>query len=179
MATTLTVRTTNRADMGALDILFSLSYPALLKADYPPSALVMALPLIARVQPRLVNSGSYFCVVDGRGQIVGAGGWTWQGPQGGVSPRDMGHIRHVVTDRHLVRKGIGRALMTHIFRHAGASGVRRLDCMSTITAVPFYKAMGFSQIAEVEIQLRPGIGFPAVHMRRTLSEADLPPSNAG
>jgi hypothetical protein len=39
---------------------------------------------------------------------------------------------------------------------------------ATRTAVPFYRAMGFEERAEIEVLLRPGIGFPAVEMARGL-----------
>jgi hypothetical protein len=80
---TLTLRRTTPADLAALDLLFSRSYPALLKADYPPSTLMMALPLISRAQPRLVGSGSYWCA-QAEGTIVAADG---AGPARRAAPR--------------------------------------------------------------------------------------------
>jgi N-acetylglutamate synthase-like GNAT family acetyltransferase len=161
---TLTIRPATRADLAAVDALLAASYPALLKPDYPPSVLVTALPLIARANPRLLASGSYFVVCDA-GQVVGAGGWTWAAPHGGVCPRDMGHIRHVVTDQRQTRRGIASALMTQIISDARAGGVATLDCLSTLTAVAFYAACGFTSIGPIEVTLRPGISFPAVRMQ--------------
>ena len=163
MCPTLTIRATRAEDTAAVDGLLARSYPILLKPDYAPSVLVTALPIISRARPELVRCGTYFGVFED-GDLVGAGGWTWQGPQGGVGPRDMAHIRHVVTDHKRVRRGIGRVLMSHILDTAQIAGVRRLDCQSTLTAVPFYAALGFRPIGEIEIQLRPGIVFPAVRM---------------
>jgi hypothetical protein len=57
------------------------AYPRLLKADYPPSALVLALPLISRAQPQLVTCGTYYLVQDGD-DLLGAGGWTANPPGG-------------------------------------------------------------------------------------------------
>jgi len=169
-ATTLTIRPTRAADLTALDALFSRSYPALLKQDYPPSTLVTALPLIARAQPRLVTSGTYF-MAESDGDVLGAGGWTWGAPQGGgaLGPRDMAHVRHVVTDHRHTRKGIARRLFGTIFQTARQAGVGLLDCQSTLSAVPFYTAMAFHPIGPIEISLRPGISFSAVRMQRRLS----------
>lgn len=166
-APTLTLRRTTPADLAELDLLYARSYPALVKADYPPSTLVLALPLIARAQPRLLASGSFYLAEAG-GAAVGAGGWSWGGPQGGASPVHMAHVRHLVTDHRLVRKGIGRAILGHILAEARRAGARILDCQSTLTAVPFYAAMGFREIGPVLIALRPGITFPAVRMQRAL-----------
>ena len=99
----------------------------------------------------------------GAGAIVGAGGWTQRRRR-----RDVGDIRHVVTDDRHLRKGIGRALFARIFAEAGAAGVTRLDCQATRTAVPFYQAMGFVTLGPIEVGLGPGIVFPAIQMQRRL-----------
>ncbi len=99
------IRPTTAADLAAVDALLARSYPKLLKADYPASVLVTALPVIARAQPKLITCGTYY-VVQEDGQILGAGGWT---PDKDVT--DLGHIRHVVTDDRALRRGVGRRLM--------------------------------------------------------------------
>jgi GNAT superfamily N-acetyltransferase len=165
----LSIRTTSRADLAEVDALFQRSYPALLKHHYPPSILVTAIPLISHAQPRLLASGSYFAVTDQTGAIVGAGGWTPSAPPGQRSgAAATGHVRHVVTDHRRVRAGIGRALMAHVFDDARGAGMTRLDCLSTLMAVPFYAACGFEEVGPQVIPLAPGIEFPAVLMRRSL-----------
>ncbi len=169
MSDTLTIRATTRDDLTTLDALYARSYPSLLKADYPPSNLVTAIPIIAHVQPKLVASGTFFGVFDGEGAAIGAGGWTRGRPgEGGPSERGVGHIRHVVTDHRRTRQGIGRALMEHIFDTARAAGVRVLRCQSTLTAEPFYGSLGFKTHGDIVVPLRPGIDFPAKAMVRVL-----------
>ncbi|MEL6959509.1 MAG: GNAT family N-acetyltransferase, partial [Pseudomonadota bacterium] len=118
------------------------------------------------------TSGTYFLVedflVEEEGVLLGAGGWTRRAPgQGGVSPH-LGHIRHVVTDDRAVRRGVGRALMDHIFTNSRMAGMARLTCLSTLTAEPFYAAMGFHRVKPVTVPLGPGIDFPAVEMDLSL-----------
>lgn len=161
MGEAVLVRVAARGDMAALDALYARSYPKLLKADYPPSVLVTVLPLISKVQPGLVASGTYF-VAELAGAIVGAGGWT---PH---RRGDVGEVRHVVTDDRHVRRGVGRALMAHVFDTASAAGLRRLSCRATRTAVPFYQAMGFVTLGPIEVPMGPGISFPAIQMQRML-----------
>ena len=115
----------------------------------------------------LLSSGTYF-LAERDGAVLGAGGWSWMSPQGGVSPRDMGHIRHVVTDHRATRQGIGRALMAAICEDARTGGVGVLDCLSTLTAVPFYAAGEVQAIGPVDVTLRPGIDFPAIRMQLRL-----------
>ena len=174
MTDTLTVRPATPGDLAAVDALLGRSYPALLKGSYPPSLLVTAIPLISKAQPRLLASGTYFVVVDGE-EIVGAGGWTRAMPgTGGPGRSGVGNIRHVVTDHRKVRRGIGRKLMSRVLSSAREAGIQRMDCLSTLMAEPFYAACGFETIGPVTLNLRAGIDFPAIHMRRMLqSDAHL------
>lgn len=162
-----TVRTATRADITEIDTLLARSYPRLLKPDYPPSVLVTAIPRISRAQPSLVVSGTYFVVLGGD-RVVGAGGWTAARPAGGGAEPGRANVRHVVTDDRLVRRGIGRVLMAHVFETARSAGMTWMHCLSTRTAVPFYAALGFAVIGETTISLGPGVDFPAVEMRRDL-----------
>lgn len=161
------IRTAKKNDLAAIDALLSRSYPALLKADYLPSMLVTAIPLISRANPSLVSSGTYF-VAEVDGQILGAGGWTPGAPLGGSRQKRVGHIRHFATDHTRVRQGIGRNLMAHIVSDAASAGIVQLECFSTLTAEPFYVACGFRTLGPMSVTLREGIDFPAVHMRRFL-----------
>ena len=160
-------------DLSALDLLLSRSYPRLLRADYPPSVLVTALPIIVRARPDLLRSGRYFVAVDRQdGHLLGAGGYSLAppAPQGvahGRRDEHLGHVRHVVTDPDRVRQGIGRAVMTCALTAAQAEGVTEFDCLSTRTAVPFYASLGFGVVGPVNVPLAPGIDFPAIRMRRT------------
>jgi GNAT superfamily N-acetyltransferase len=164
----LTVRPAMHADIAAVDALLARSYPALLKADYPPSVLVTVIPRLARAQPALVTCGTYYVVEDLGGRVVGAGGWTQAGPPGSRAAAGLGHVRHVVTDHRQTRRGIGRAMMEHVLATSRAAGLLRLECLSTLTAVPFYAALGFAPLGAVEVSLAPGIGFRAVRMERGL-----------
>ena len=126
-------------------------------------------PILTQAQPRLLASGTSFVVLDENRLVVGAGGWTAVEPgTGRKGAPSTGHIRHVVTDHRLVRRGIGRALMGRIFESARDAGMVRLDCLSTVMAVPFYRACGFDEVGPVSVELRPGIVFPAVQMHRDL-----------
>lgn len=161
MAESFALRVARPDDLARLDALFARSYPKLLKADYPPSVLVTALPLISKAQPKLLASGTYYVCESPEGDAIGAGGWTWAG-------RGRADVRHIVTDDRHTRRGVARAILRHSFAEARARGVRRLDCKSTYTAVPFYASLGFIEEGPIEVPLAPGITFPAVQMWRAL-----------
>lgn len=184
MDQSLTLRRARPSDLMGVDRLLRRSYPRLLKPDYPPSVMVMALPIIARARPELLASGQYFVVEAEDGAILGAGGWTLGMPQSGdgdtpdaaaravmgwAEQAHMGHVRHVAVDPDRVRGGLGRAIMSEVIVDALREGVRWLDCLSTRTAVPFYEALGFRVLHEVEVPLRPGILFPAIRMMRQIA----------
>lgn len=156
------IRPTTKADLAAVDALLARTYPKLLKADYPASVLVTALPVISRAQPDLLACGTYY-VVEDAGVILGAGGWTRD-----RKDRSLGHIRHVVTDDRALRRGVGRLLMTHCFDVARNAGVTRMECWATRTAVPFYAAVGFQEVGLIDVPLGAGISFPSVRMMRDL-----------
>ena len=170
MSMSYTLRLARAEDQAAVDDLLQRSYPALLRADYSADVMRKIVPLIARARPELLASGRYFLMLDGE-RAVGAGGYSLAapGPRGGAAGQaepGLAHIRHVATDPALVRQGIGRRLMAAVFSAAEAEGAIRFECLSTLTAVPFYAAMGFVAIGPVELTLAPGMGFPAIQMRR-------------
>jgi N-acetylglutamate synthase-like GNAT family acetyltransferase len=159
----LSLRRSTPDDTSAVDQLLRDSYTRLLKADYPPSTQVTAVPILARANPALLASGTYYLAVTRDDRIVGAGGWTHNSGREGAAD-----IRHVVTDHRMQRRGIARRLMMGIISEARQAGIRRLDCLSTRTAHLFYEAMGFETLGTVTINLRPGIEFPVIRMRRML-----------
>jgi N-acetylglutamate synthase-like GNAT family acetyltransferase len=170
MAQTITIRRATRGDIADVDRLLARSYPRLLAADYPASVMVLAVPIIARARPELLASGKYFLALDATGRVVGAGGWSLGHPGGkDAGASDTGHVRHVATDPDMVRMGVGRKLMGEALADAARSDVRRMECLSTRTAVSFYEALGFRVVGATEVTLQPGIVFPAVRML-----ADLP-----
>lgn len=159
MSLTLAIRPATPADLSRVDALLARAYPRLLKPDYPPSVLVTIVPRLARAQPALLASGTYFVAEAAGGAILGAGGWT-----PGVRP-GRGELRHLVTDDRHTRRGIARRLVETALGSARDAGIEALDCLATRTAVPFYRAMGFAPLGPVEVPFFAGaIAFRAERM---------------
>lgn len=150
-------------DAAAVTALLQRSYPVLLAPDYDPAVLAAALPRMTQAQPGLLSAGTWF-VVEQDGQVVAAGGWTPQAPGGAPSHPGTGHIRHVVTDPSQTRRGHARAILSQALDQARAAGMTRMECLSTRTAVPFYRSMGFGVLGPVDVALPGGVMFPAVAM---------------
>lgn len=160
---TFTLRPSTSDDLEMVEALLARAYPVLLAPDYSAEELARTLPVISRAQPALLSSGTYFLAVEADGSLLGAGGWTPDASRPGV-----GHVRHVVTDDRAVRRGVGRTILSHALDTARAAGISRMACTATRTAVPFYAALGFEETGPVDLELVPGVHFPAVEMTRAL-----------
>ncbi|MCK0167500.1 GNAT family N-acetyltransferase [Jannaschia sp. S6380] len=160
---TITIRPAIPADRPRIDALLSAVYPRLLAGDYPAETLRAAHPLIASANPDLLASGTYH-VVEDDDVIVAVGGWTRGAPTPDGIADDTGHVRHVATHPDHLHRGHAARLMARIREEARAARVDRLNCMSTVTALPFYARQGFQTLGPVEAQIGPGITFPLVQM---------------
>lgn len=158
------LRLATQADQQPLTRLFAESYPVLLAPDYPPSVLERALPLMTRANPALLVSGSYYVMEPTiGGEPLAAGGWTVESPHRPELP-GTGHIRHVVTHPKATRQGLAAAIIRRSFEEARAARLTRLVALSTLTAVPFYAAMGFARECEETIAMTSEVSFPAMRM---------------
>ena len=162
---TLSLRPAQPGDALRVTALLTQSYPVLLAPDYAAQTLNAVLPAITRARPSLLAGNTYF-LLEERGALRAAGGWSDTDPWGGACAPETAHIRHVVTAPDHVRRGLGRRLMAGICADARAQGITRFECYSTLTARPFYASCGFEEVAAVVMTLARGVGFPAVHMRR-------------
>lgn len=156
-------------DAQGISAMMRRSFGDLLAKDYAPKVLEDALPAMTDAQPALLMSGTYFVVRDAKRRIVGAGGWTDVSPTRGLTAMGEGHVRHVAVDPAMLNQGVGRALMEEAFLSAQSFGMSALRCFSTLTAEPFYHAMGFQRVQEVELDFGPEIYFPAVEMHKVLN----------
>lgn len=163
----LRLRRAHPEDRAAIDQLLRRSYPQLLKADYPPSVMVTAVPLMSRANPRLLASGRYY-VIETQGRVLAAGGWSKPTATRGRGRAGIGHLRHLATDPDYLRMGLAEAIVTHVLEEARREGVTEMQCMSTRTAHRFYWAQGFQSGRELQIPLAQGITFPAIEMWRKL-----------
>ncbi|HHC75159.1 MAG TPA: GNAT family N-acetyltransferase [Thiothrix sp.] len=78
-----------------------------------------------------------------------------------------GYIDCFYTAHQWQRKGIGSALLNHIEHEALAMGIRRLFTESSITALPFFKAKGFS-IIQAQMIKHCGIDFKNYAMEKII-----------
>jgi GNAT superfamily N-acetyltransferase len=169
MAATFTIRTTTSDDASAVTHLLEASYPPLFALGYAPEVLAKALPMMTKANPRLLASGTFHVAQIQSGEIIGCGGWTEEQPGSDTRHDGVGHVRHFATHPTWIRHGIGRAILELCESQAKAAGLTRIMCYSSLVAVEFYRAMGFSVLGPMDLKLGKDISIPGILMRRDLA----------
>ncbi len=171
MSGNFTIRPALPADIPELNELLYRAFDTQLRSDYPSEVLDRAVPLMGRARPELVISGTYFVAADTAGRLLGAGGWSKEPPHGGEADAHLGNIRHFGVDPVAARRGVASAIMAHVVRDAAGQGMTCLDCLSTLSAVGFYRSAGFEPLGGQDVMLGEGVPFPVIHMVRHLLRA--------
>jgi len=84
-------------------------------------------------------------------------------------PHDaLAHIRHFATHPDWTGRGAGRAIFERCEAEARAAGFTRFTCYSSRNGEPFYAALGFRRVREIEVPMGPELRFPSVLMVREI-----------
>ena len=137
-------------------------------AAYAPDLLSRLLPIIAKAGPRLLASGTFYVAESASVGLIGAGGWTFERPGTDEVEPGLGHIRHVAVDPAWTGRGIGRALVEHVFAMARAASVERFECYASLNAVDFYARLGFKEVGPIDIAMDGDVVMPSLLMERAL-----------
>lgn len=155
--------------LSSLDKLIYRSYDFLMRPDYGSEILDSALPFIAKANPVLVNSGKYYAALL-NGKLIACGGWSFESPGSKEIEEGTAHIRHFATLPEYCGKGVGRALYNFSKQEAQKLGVRRFECYSSLNAVKFYEALGFSILREEKMVLPKNIILPCFLMQSQIAD---------
>jgi GNAT superfamily N-acetyltransferase len=167
MAGIITIRAATPDDHDMLSSVIAASYATLDDGSYEPEVLARAMPLMAKANPALLASRTYYVAL-ADGEPAGCGGWTFEKPGAGKREDGVAHIRHFATHPAHLRKGIARALLDRCLAEAAAAGARIMKSQSTLPAETFYASAGFRRIRLIEVEFAPGVLIPAVEMERPL-----------
>jgi N-acetylglutamate synthase-like GNAT family acetyltransferase len=162
------LRVARLEDAAAVGSLLQASYPELMAPSYDEASLAPALELMTRANASLLGSGTYYLAELSMGLLVGCGGWTLERPGTGTIEPHIGHIRHFAVHPSWTRRGIGSAIYGLCESAARAVEVMAFECYSSLNAEKFYRALDFKRIREMDIELRSGVVFRTVLMRREL-----------
>ena len=73
-------------------------------------------------------------------------------PVGSARLSDDGRVGRVAVLRQFRRHGIGRAIMDHVIQDAKSRGLTEMYLHSQLSAVEFYKALGFCEEGEIFLE---------------------------
>ena len=181
MATpTPALRVAKPADGPRVDALMKASAQALFPAYYDARQTASAVRYVARVDPMLLEDGTYYALEVG-GELVGCGGWSKRGlPYMGSAnaagddrlldpATEAAHVRAMFIRVDWTRRGLGRRILEQCEADAGREGFRRLDLVATLPGVPLYESFGFTPTAEVrDIVLTDGVRLPCLAMTKAI-----------
>lgn len=178
------IRLATSTDIPTLQDLIPASARALSRVYYSEAQIEAAIRYVFGVDSQLIVDHTYYVAVDAE-TIVGCGGWSWrrtlyggdQRPIGGgalLDPaRDAARIRAFFVAGSHARHGIGARILAECEEAALKRGFSRVELMSTLPGVPFYRQCGFEEIDHVVDTLPDGTNIEFVRMARRISKPIL------
>ena len=177
----VSIRSATPDDIPALERLIPTSARALSRGYYSEQEIESAIRYVFGVDSQLIVDRTYYVAALGD-KIVGCGGWSWRPTLYGGDQRPMGagalldpavdaaRIRAFFVAGGHARQGIGGRILMACERAALAKGFSRLELMSTLPGVPFYRRFGFQELERVVDTLPDGTRIEFVRMARPISE---------
>jgi GNAT superfamily N-acetyltransferase len=175
------IRLATPTDIPTLQNLIPASARALSRVYYSEAQIEAAIRYVFGVDSQLIADRTYYVAVDDE-TIVGCGGWSWrrtlyggdQRPVGGgalLDPaRDAARIRAFFVAGSHARQGIGGRILSTCEEAALKKGFSRVELMSTLPGVPFYRTCGFEETEHIVDTLPDGTSIEFVRMARRISE---------
>lgn len=175
----MNIRTATLEDRAQIQQLIAESARGLSREHYSDAQIEAAIETMFGVDTDLIEDGTYF-VVESDDELAGCGGWSrrrtlFGGDQ--YSARDRGYIdpatdparirAFFVHPKH-ARKGVAQAILKRCESEAAAHGFRALELLSTLPGVKFYKACGYMEQGNIELDLTENIKLGFVPMRKEL-----------
>jgi GNAT superfamily N-acetyltransferase len=180
------IRLAAMADIPALTALIEVSVRGLQSRDYSRTQIELALRTVYGVDTQLIADGTYFVVETNGGQappLAGCGGWSKRKTLFGgdawtrreddlLDPTvDAAKIRAFFVHPAWARRGIGTMILNACEEAAKAAGFKRCEMGATLTGVPFYRRMGYTELEHLDVPLGDDESLPIVHMAKSLGVA--------
>ena len=135
---------------------------------------------VAKVDPQLVDDGTYF-VVELDGEVAACGGWSRRdklftgndASAGGARLLDPSHeparVRAMFVSPRFARRGLGRRILEACEAAARAAGFTRVELMATLPGVPLYRAAGYVDQERFDVLLPDGVALPCIRMVKPIA----------
>ena len=177
----LPIRLAHPADTEQIAALMRDSVLRLFPHFYDERQTASAALYIARLDPRLIEDGTYFVHEIEPGQIVSCGGWSRRaklhagagdapGDERLLDPRtEPARVRAMFVHPDWTRRGLGRAILEACELAARTEGFTNLELMATLPGEQLYRAFGFREIARPLLTLGDGVRVEGVAMERRIA----------
>ena len=137
---TIEIRNFRESDAAHVSTLIRRCWEELVLGDYDPKGIQIQIEETRPEKLIELNDTVKFFVAE-RGEIIaGFGGY------------DNELVRLMFVSPEFQRKGIGSLILKCILADANRQGIKKLECNSTIYAVPFYLKHGFIEKGEVDFK---------------------------
>lgn len=178
---TYIIRKARLEDRDRLSELIAESARGLSREHYDDAQIEAAIANLFGVDTTLIEDGTYF-VAEEEGVLAGCGGWSRRKTLFGgdqfatrdvsyIDPQsDPAKIRAFFIHPNYARRGIAHAILRECEREAAAHGFRAVELMSTLPGVEFYKACGYAEQGNYDLELAGGVTVQFVPMRKDLAE---------
>jgi GNAT superfamily N-acetyltransferase len=186
--TSFRIRKAVAADVPRLREVIEASVRGLQARDYSPAQIEGALKSVYGVDSQLIADGTYFAAEAENATgltIVACGGWSkrrtlYGGDQFAAREdslldpvRDAAKIRAFFVHPEWARRGIGRMILEACEKAALAAGFTRIEMGATLSGVPFYRAMGYTEIEKQAASLGNGETLAIVKMAKDIREVQI------
>ena len=168
-------------DRNKIQQLIAESARGLSREHYDDAQIEAAIATMFGVDTDLIEDGTYF-VVESEDELAGCGGWSrrrtlFGGDQYATRDRsyidpatDPARIRAFFVHPAHARKGVAQTILARCESEAAAHGFHAMELLSTLPGVKFYKACGYTEQGNVELDLTENIKLGFVPMRKELKQ---------
>jgi GNAT superfamily N-acetyltransferase len=177
------IRPAVATDVPRLKDIIEASVRGLQSRDYSAAQIEGALQSVYGVDSQLIQDGTYFVAEVSEGaatQIVACGGWSkrrtlyggdqFAGREDSLlnSTHDAAKIRAFFVHPDWARRGFGSMILDACENAAIAAGFTRLEMGATLSGVAFYRARGYEEIEDQQVQLANGESLAIVKMAKNI-----------
>lgn len=174
-----TVRPAHHDEIDALNSLIDASARSLSRGDYSPEEIDGLIQFIFGVDSELIHDQTYF-VIEKEGIYAACGGWSKRRTlfgsdacetreSGYLDPgKDAAKIRAFFVHPDFARQGLAKVLIDECENAARESGFKKMELMSTLPGIKFYKAQGYQGEELIEHTLPNGMVVNFLPMWKTL-----------
>jgi GNAT superfamily N-acetyltransferase len=173
----ITIRPAKLEDIPPLNQLIALSVRRLSIGHYTTAQIESALKYVFGVDTQLIVDGTYY-VAEMNGMMVGCGGWSKRNTLYGgdqhkdiedplLDPeKDAARIRAFFVHPDHSRKGVGSFIINFCEQAARQNNFTRFELGATLPGVPFYRALGYAPVQQVDAILSDGEILEIVKMQK-------------